>query len=73
MTFALATSFVSVAPQSPVGYNGTLVIALLFALSAVACFTAPFRGGSVSWRIIAVALSLPAIFVLLDFADRFLR
>lgn len=67
MLFALANSFVTLASQD---YRGALLTALGCSLLALGCLAVPFVRGPLGWRVVAVILASPALFVLADFARR---
>ena len=67
MLFALANTFVTLASQD---YAITLLTALASAIAAVCVLAIAFVRGSVSWRLLAVVLASPALFVLSDFIRR---
>ena len=67
MLVALASSFVTLATQD---YRGAMLTALTCALLSLLCFAVPFVRGPVGWRVVAVLLASPALFVFADFAQR---
>jgi hypothetical protein len=67
MFIALANSFVTLTSQD---YRGALLTALVCSLLAIACLVVPLVRGPTGWRVIAVLLASPALFVFADFARR---
>jgi hypothetical protein len=67
MVFALANSLVTLA-------NGRYAVALLTSLAAtflaLLCLAIPFFRGSLVWRITALVIASPAIFIFDDFLRR---
>jgi hypothetical protein len=67
MTLALTNSLVPVTNND---YRGVLKDALMCAAGAVACFAVPAVLGPRLWRVAAVVLASPALFVVADFCQR---
>ena len=67
---ALANSFVTIATRHPSGYRTPLLIAIVSEFLALGCLAVPVIRGPVAWRIGALILAFPALFVLSDFARR---
>jgi hypothetical protein len=67
MLFALANTFVTLASGD---YAITLLTALGSTMAAVCALAIPFIRGPASWRVLAVVLASPALFVLSDFIRR---
>jgi exosortase/archaeosortase len=67
MLLALACSSVTMARG---GYARVLVEALAFGSLALACFAVPLVRGPAGWRVAAVILSLPVLFIASDFLRR---
>jgi hypothetical protein len=67
MLLALANSFVTLANGH---YGGVLLTSGVSATLALVCFAIPLVRGPLRWRIIAVVLALPWLFVISDFVRR---
>ena len=67
MTLAMTDSLVPVTNHD---YRGILKEALLCAAGAVACFAVPAVLGPRRWRVTAIFLASPALFVVVDFCRR---
>jgi hypothetical protein len=68
--FALANSLVTIATRHASGYRGALLTALISELLALACFAVPLIRGPLRWRMSAILLASPALFVFADFLRR---
>ena len=66
----LLALFLQTATFSSERYATPLLAALFFAAFADACFVGLFLRGGVGWRVASVALMLPTVFIVLDFARR---
>lgn len=67
---ALANSVVTIATRHPSGYRTPLLTALVSELLALVCLAIPLVRGPLAWRVAALVLACPALFVLSDFAQR---
>ena len=50
--------------------RGTLLTSLVSALLAVSCLAVPFLRGPLGWRVAAIILGSPSLFVVCDFLRR---
>jgi hypothetical protein len=67
LVVALMCSNVTVARG---GYGGVLLVAMACGTLAVCCLAVPFVRGPLAWRLTAVVLALPVLFVVADFLRR---
>jgi len=67
MLIALVCSNVTLARGS---YAGVLLTAMACGLVALACLAVPIVRGPMGWRVIAVIVALPMLFIVSDFLRR---
>ena len=51
-------------------YRGVMLVALACMVGALACLMILFRRGPIGWRIAAIVIAFPALFVLFDLVRR---
>lgn len=67
MLFALTNSLVTVASGD---YSLILLTALICTLLSFYCLAIPMVRGPLGWRIVALGIAFPGVFVILDFIGR---
>jgi hypothetical protein len=67
MLIALACSTVTLARGS---YGTMLLTAMICALLALICLAVPLIRGPIGWRVAAVIVALPMLFIVSDFVRR---